>query len=239
MSISVCIPTYNGAKFIRVQLESILCQLSSNDEVIISDDSSTDNTVEIIESLEDVRIKILKNNIFKSPIFNLENALNHASGDFIFLSDQDDIWHVDKVVVMLDYLQQYSTVVSNCNIIDEQNEEISPSFFAINNSRKGLLHNIRKNSYLGCCMAFNRTILNASLPFPKQIAMHDIWIGIISEIIGRPVFIEQNLISYRKHSSNFSPAASNSSDFKLVYKIKYRIFFIYFALCRGFKLLFK
>lgn len=90
--ISVCMPTYNGEKFIRIQLESILSQLGNDDEIVISDDSSTDKTVEITKSFNDSRIHLLENNTFHSPIYNLENALKNAKGDFIFLSDQDDEW---------------------------------------------------------------------------------------------------------------------------------------------------
>ena len=102
--ISVCIATYNGEKYIREQLDSILPQLGLDDEVIISDDSSTDNTLKIIEEYNDCRIKIFSNNKFYSPILNFENALKKAQGDFIFLSDQDDIWKSNKVEVVMKYL---------------------------------------------------------------------------------------------------------------------------------------
>ena len=75
--ISVCMATYNGEKYIKEQLSSILSQLSEKDEIIVSDDSSTDKTVEIIESFQDKRIKILKNNKFRQPNLNFENALKY------------------------------------------------------------------------------------------------------------------------------------------------------------------
>lgn len=234
--ISVCIPTYNGSKFIHEQLESIINQLEYNDEIIISDDSSTDDTINIIESFKDKRITILKNNKFRSPIFNLENALRQAKGDYIFLSDQDDIWHENKIAIMSSHLLNYNTVISDCILIDEENKEILPSFFKINDSKSGLFHNIIKNSYLGCCMAFDRRILEASLPFPEKIAMHDIWIGLISELVGKPLFIKERLISYRRHSDNFSPT-SQKSKFNIWYKLKYRLVFAYYAIVRYIKLI--
>lgn len=103
--ISVCIATYNGGKYIKEQLDSILFQLGKDDEVIISDDSSTDDTLSILESYHDERIVILTNQKFHSPVYNFENALKSAKGDFIFLSDQDDIWEPTKVEVMLDSLK--------------------------------------------------------------------------------------------------------------------------------------
>jgi glycosyltransferase involved in cell wall biosynthesis len=89
--ISVCLPTFNGSKYIIQQLDSILCQLKENDEIIISDDSSEDNTCELIEKLNDKRIIILKEKKIPNYIFNYENAIKHAKGKYIFLSDQDDV----------------------------------------------------------------------------------------------------------------------------------------------------
>ena len=88
--ISVCIATYNGEHYINQQLKSILSQLSYNDEIIISDDSSNDKTINIIESFNDKRIKLLKYQKYFNPIYNFENTLKNVSGDYIFLSDQDD-----------------------------------------------------------------------------------------------------------------------------------------------------
>ena len=99
--ISVCIATYNGSKYIKEQIDSILPQLDECDEIIVSDDSSTDNTLSILKSYHDRRIIIFTNQKFNSPIYNFENALKHAKGDIIFLSDQDDIWEFNKVQVMI------------------------------------------------------------------------------------------------------------------------------------------
>jgi glycosyltransferase involved in cell wall biosynthesis len=118
--ISVCMATRNGEKYIKQQLSSILKQLSKNDEVIISDDSSTDNTIDIIKSFEDKRIKIYANNKFYSPVYNFENALLRSTGDIIFLSDQDDIWEDKKIRVMYELLKRYDLVVSDCTIIDRK-----------------------------------------------------------------------------------------------------------------------
>ena len=103
--ISVCIATYNGENFIKAQLDSILCQISLTDEIVISDDSSSDNTIRIIKSYDDPRIKLFEGNTFHCPIFNFQNALKNSIGDFIFLSDQDDIWIKNKVSTMMKELQ--------------------------------------------------------------------------------------------------------------------------------------
>ena len=98
--ISVCIATYNGAEYLREQVESILSQLEEEDEIVVSDDSSTDTTIEILQSFGDRRIKIFKNPA-KGFVRNFENALRQAQGDFIFLSDQDDVWLPNKVAVCM------------------------------------------------------------------------------------------------------------------------------------------
>src|SRR5687768_2114930 len=117
--ISVCIATYNGEKYNTEQLESILRQLPSDAEVIISDDSSTDNTLQIIDSFNDSRIHVWPNQKFRSPIFNFENALKHSHGDYIFLSDQDDIWMPDRIKKMLPLLNEFDLVVSDCKVVND------------------------------------------------------------------------------------------------------------------------
>ena len=220
--ISVCIPTYNGAKYIKAQLDSILYQLGKNDEVIISDDSSTDNTLQVIENLKDSRIFILRHNKFHSPIFNLENALKHAKGDIILLADQDDIWLPEKVTTMMNSLDMYDLVVSDCEIIDEKGKLINESFFQLRNSGKGFWKNVYMNTYLGCCIGFKSELLKYVLPFPKQIPMHDIWLGLLSEIYGKTSFISEKLIQYRRHGENVSYGGANSG-FSFLYQLRYRL----------------
>lgn len=226
MRISVCIPTYNGEKYIKEQLVSILAQLSVDDEIIISDDSSSDTTIEIIKSFQDSRIKLFENNIFKSPIFNLENALKYSSGDIIFLADQDDIWELNKVKITLEKLKYSDLVVSDCSLIDASENLVNTSFYALNKTKSGYVNNLIKNGFLGCCMAFNTKIKKSVLPFPKNIAMHDIWIGLTASLVGKVDFIEDKLIRYRRHGDNFS-FTSTKSKFSMYYKFTYRTYFLY------------
>lgn len=202
MVISVCIATYNGSLYIKEQLESILNQLSHNDEVIVSDDSSTDDTLKIVKSFKDPRIKIFDENKFKSPIFNFENAITKAKGNYIFISDQDDKWLPDKVKIMVEELQKYDLVISNAYIGDSALNIVKDSYFEWRNSKTGICKNLLKNSYLGCCMAFKRKMLVKILPFPKKIPMHDMWIGMIAELYYKPVFITPKLMVYRRHLNN-------------------------------------
>lgn len=222
MRISVCIATYNGERFISQQMKSILKQISPHDEIVISDDSSTDRTLEIIRAINDPRIRIFDGNSFKSPAFNFENAIFKAEGDIFFLADQDDVWADDKVQVTLEYLKTYDLVVSDCTVCDEFLNVVAESFFKLNGSSKGIIHNFFRNGYLGCCMAFRRNILTKALPFPKDIPMHDIWLGFVAEMYYKSYFIKKPLVAYRRHGNNASPTAEESK-YSFFKKIKFRL----------------
>jgi len=218
--------TYNGEKHIYAQLHSIMKQLSGDDEVIISDDSSTDSTLDVIKNFKDGRIKLYEGNRFHSSIFNLENALKKASGDIIFLSDQDDIWLDNKVEVMAKLLLSYDLVVSDCILIDENETVLNGSFFKLRGSGPGIIHNLIRNSFLGCCMAFNSKLLTQALPFPKSIAMHDIWIGMIGEVFGKTYFCQEKLVKYRRHGNNLS-TTSGKSTHSVLKKFEFRTTLMY------------
>ena len=233
--ISVCMPTYNGERFVFKQLNSIIPQLSEDDEIIISDDSSIDNTISIINSFHDKRIRLLKNNEFRSPVLNIENALKQAKNEFIFLADQDDLWESNKVKTILEELNHYDLVLSNCKLIDDNDRIIQSNYyqyyFKKNKPSLSFFSNLRKNPFLGCAMAFNRKVLDRVLPFPKNIAMHDIWIGLLSELCFKVYFTEEILFSWRRHSANVT-FSINLPDNKLsnnsmFYKIKYRFVILF------------
>ena len=227
-SVSVCMATYNGEKFLKKQLESILCQLSDNDEIIISDDNSTDNTLNIIESFCDSRIKIFKNkkksfvkNTYYYVTSNFENAIINANGNFIFLADQDDIWCENKVSQCLKHLYHNELVLHDSVIVNEKEEKIKKSYFELNKSAPGLTRNLIKNSYLCCCMAFRKEIIPTVLPFPKEVP-HDIWFGLVCEKKFKVKFIDEKLLLYRRHGNNISASEKESKN-SLLYKISYRL----------------
>lgn len=221
--ISVCLPTYNGEKFIQQQLDSILNQSVAINELIISDDSSTDRTIEIIKSYTDNRITLIENQKFRSPVFNLENALKQAKGDYIFLADQDDIWYPNKVKIVLKHLENHNLVVSDCKLIDKDNTILVGSFYKLINSGQGFFKNFIKNTYLGCCMAFDRSVLDYVLPFPKSIAIHDHWIGLNAELFSSIYFCDEQLVGYRKHENNQTPFTGGVSKNSFIYKLIYRV----------------
>ncbi len=229
--ISVCIATYNGERYLREQLDSILSQLGDGDEVIVSDDGSTDATLDILNSYStDKRIKLF-HNTKKGFVHNFENALNNAKGEYIFLSDQDDVWLPNKVEVCTKLLQDNIIVNHNSILVNSKGESFGVDFFSHHNSKKGYFNNLKRNSYCGCCMAFRRELLKYALPFPPNIISHDIWLGLIAEKRGKTTFCNEPLIHYRRHDYNVS-STSEKTRLSLYEQISYRTYMFLHSLVR-------
>ncbi len=225
--ISVCIATYNGEFYIKQQILSILPQLSEGDEVIVSDDGSRDATISVIESIASPLIRIIHNRGEHGYTPNFENALRHAKGDYIFLSDQDDLWQPNKVERCMAVLKAYDLVISDAKLIDCEEKEIHPSFFALRKPHLGFLGNLYKCGYIGCCMAFRRNILQRLLPFPKKhkLAPHDFWIVMLSTFYYKVKVINDKLVLYRRHDTNAS-VGPYSKKGSLLFMIKYRVYLL-------------
>ena len=210
--ISVCIATYNGEKYIKEQLESILYQLSEDDEVIISDDGSKDRTINVIEELHDKRVKIYHNSGLHGFTCNFSNALRYASGDYIFLSDQDDIWKENKVHVILKQLKQYDLVCHNADLVDGEGDLLGMTYFESTHNHKSFFSNLWKTRWLGCCMAFRRNVLEYCMPIPNSVVGHDYWIGMLSMLKFKYVFLDVSLLFYRRHGGNASSSSGKSHE---------------------------
>lgn len=220
--ISVCIATYNGAKYIGEQLASILKQLSAEDEVVVSDDGSTDGTIDIVRSLNDRRIRIVDGPRRHSPTLNFEWALRNAKGEYIFLADQDDVWLEGKVTRCVEELQMCDCVVSDARVTDSLLNTTSESLFQLMHVRRGRLSNLLwRNGYTGCCMAFKREVLSKALPFPTDIPMHDIWIGNVAAFCGSLHFINDRLLLFRRHDAAAS-CNGKRSTYSLWQKLSFR-----------------
>lgn len=230
--ISVCMATYNGGKYIKEQIDSILFQLGEDDELIVSDDCSTDTTLIILNSYNDRRIKIFNNTNNKGVVGNFENALMQAKGDYIFLSDQDDVWLEGKVEACLDALKKSDLVVTDCIVTDDKLNVIESSFFKSRSSRAGFWKNLIRNSYLGACVAFKKELLKIVLPIPINLPVyHDGWIASLADITGRVTFVEFKGIYFRRHENNTSFTARRSG-LSLYNKLRYRIVFLWLVFNR-------
>ena len=196
---SVCVTTYNGERYIEQQLRSILEQIAADDEVIVSDDGSTDNTLKIVDSIGDKRIRIRHSSAhyFKD---NFIEAMCEAKGDIIFLSDQDDVWLPGKYERCIKELEEVDLVCTNSEMTDGELNIIEPNFFSIYHSGPGVFKNALNNTYYGSCMAFRRSLLKAALPMPSTREIgHDIWLGLVAEMKGKVRFIDTPYLLYRRH----------------------------------------
>jgi glycosyltransferase involved in cell wall biosynthesis len=213
--------TFNGEKYIKEQINSILVQLFPDDELIISDDGSTDKTLNIIREFDDKRIILVENKNTHGYVHNFENALKQSSGDYIFFSDQDDIWLPNKVEMMLPHLKADNFVISDAYITNDK-LEINGRISSWRKYKKGYIRNLYKSIYAGCTCAFTKRIKDYSLPFPStNYIQHDTWIGLLCELKFNVVNIEEPLILYRRHNNNTSGAGSKSIKTPL-FMIKYR-----------------
>ena len=230
--ISVCMATYNGEKFIKEQIDSILSQLSDDDELVVSDDGSKDRTLDIISSYNDKRIRILHHSAPHGFVHNFENALGNAKGDYIFLSDQDDYWMPGKVKTAMGYLTSGTDlVIHNAELVDGDGQLLGNDYYSCMHNKTGFWANIWKTRTLGCCMCFNRKVLEKSMPMPKHIVAHDYWIGMIALKHFKVKFIEDKLLCYRRHGGNVSPSSEKSNEswwYRIVEKRGYLLWKIMF-----------
>lgn len=206
---SVAMITYNGENYIREQIASVLAGMGEQDELVISDDGSTDHTVQILEeyAMKDARIR-LTTGPGRGVKANVDHVLRECHGKFIFLADQDDIWKPEKMECVLQTFVKTgcSVVVHDATVVaGDGSTVLRDSFYTFKNSGAGVLKNIWRNTYVGCCMAFRQELLEDVLPIPDTIEMHDQWIGVINDRLkGGTCFLPDKLLFYRRHGENSS-----------------------------------
>lgn len=234
--ISVCLATYNGEKYIKAQIESILKQLGEGDEIVISDDGSIDNTIHILKGIEDSRVKIFYNKGEKGYTKNFENAIKNSIGDYLFLSDQDDIWESNKVEIFLSCLKDAEFVTSDALFVDQDLNSLGQTFFELRGGKQGFLNNLYISQYLGACIAFKKILLKKLLPFPSQVKLcpHDLWISLTAEFYFKVKVVHEPLIKYRRHINNVSNGGLNSTN-SLFKRVRFRTYCLYQILLRIFK----
>lgn len=219
MKISVALAAYKGEQYIAEQLDSILKQLGENDEIIVSDDYPQGKTRDEVLKFQDKRIRYIEGK-GEGVVKNFENALNACTGDVIFLCDQDDAWLPDKVESVMKEIQSGADLVlHDAAVADSALNITEPSYFAVHGSNASFFGNIIRNSFVGCCMAFKKETLLASLPFPKGLAMHDWWIALVAmKKKQKVVLLDKPLIKWRRHDSTVTGGKTS-----LWQKIKWRL----------------
>ena len=232
--ISICLCTFNGEKYLRKQLLSIFKQknIENIGELIICDDFSIDNTVQVIQefSNKEINLKLIQNNNRLGVKKNFEKCLKLSKYPIIVFCDQDDIWNENKLSRIINLKEIHEkkpvAVVHNASIINDQDQILVDDFMDLRGGfASSLVKNFYKNRYLGCCLAINCHLKEEIIPFPRFIPMHDIWIGIVVSIIGRTFFINENLTFYRRHPSNVTNASFNKQS-AFIKILKYRLLFI-------------
>lgn len=224
--ISVCMATYNGGKFIREQLESILSQLSSDAEIVIADDDSADDTLAVVKSIGDARLRLLPAEKHLGVIYNFERALQASKGEIIFLADQDDVWLPGKVEKVLAALNEADLVIHDAWMlrpsgISDSSWTRAGKLSGIRAYKSGVIANWWKNTFTGCCIAFRRNILDKALPFPKNLPMHDQWLGLVAEKNFKVKSIDEPLVEYRRHHANATHIGNSPAG--VFQKIKWRL----------------
>jgi glycosyltransferase involved in cell wall biosynthesis len=212
--ISACMAAYNGGPFVKAQMQSILTQLGPNDELVVVDDCSKDDTVERIEQVGDARVKLLRHERNAGVVATFEDALRCATGEVLFLCDDDDLWAPTKVQRFMEVFASrpdVEIVSSRVRIIDENDRPLPHS--RINRQGRflpGFWRNLIVNHYQGSAMAIRASLLGRVLPLPARGSfLHDVWIGTRSELLGgKTYFIDEDLLYYRRHSSNASRTKS-------------------------------
>lgn len=225
--VSVCMASYNGFSYIKIQIESILKELSvDGDELIIVDDCSTDDTVKVIKAFTSNVIKLYCNEINFGYVKTFERAIYKAQNRYICLSDQDDIWISGRLNKMFEAAKKnnVSLIASNFEINNQSKKNVS--FYNLKNENSSkYLGNIRrifsgKSAYYGCTMMIDRNLLKFILPFPSYIEAHDLYIAMTANLLKSVYHISDNTLIYNIHQNN-----SSLRKRSLQKKIKARYYF--------------
>lgn len=239
--------SFNGEKFIREQVLSILNQLSDDDELIISDDGSTDTTLEIINAFNDARIRLFhhKPNVahfgkvlggYRVVAENCANALQFVRGNIVLLADQDDLWDDGRVSKMCQALSAHDLVMCNYMLINDKDELISPTpIYRRSPISSSFIYNIFKSRFMLCCTAFKAELLNYILPVPNNLMSMDQWIGGLATLKGKVVFLPDVYHLYRRHGNNVSFTSEKSKN-PLYVKIFFRFSMLFNILLRFYKI---
>jgi glycosyltransferase involved in cell wall biosynthesis len=217
VAVSVALCTCNGQRFLREQLDSIQSQSRAVDEIIICDDCSDDATPEVVLAFAadtSVPVKWFRNTTRLGVTKNFEKAISLCNGDAIFLCDQDDCWHPEKVATLLDRLAPRSTAMAFSNAT-AVNEDLSPLgyrlwdsiWFDAGEQQKvisgaALPVLLRHAIAAGATLAFKAEYLPLLLPIPDLPHSHDIWITLLLACVANIAPVDRDLIQYRLHGAN-------------------------------------
>lgn len=231
--VDILLATYNGARYLKEQLDSILNQTYSDFRLIISDDKSTDKTRSIIEEYaeKDSRIEYYfqENNL--GVIKNFEFLMKKVENKYFMFSDQDDIWKENKIEKSIETLEKENAdlVYSDLEVVDKSLNTIYKSYWKL----KGLDKKIKKynnfealylnNFITGCTMLSKKEFINDILPLPNKskYVLHDYWVALIISQKGKLAYIKEPLIKYRQHKDNKIGSRKKSDEITNFDELRY------------------
>lgn len=215
--VDVILAAHNGEKYIKEQIESILGQTHSALKLIVTDDGSKDSTVDIVKSIAamDTRVSLHICPDSTGVVSNFNYGLQFSNADYIFFSDQDDVWEDTKIEVMLSKMRETEMVngavapclgFSNLHVVDEHLQTIHSDFYRFSQltpeNNLNINYLLWRSSVYGCTTVMNRVLFNSAGKVPARIAMHDHWYAFQAALHGKIFYVPQALIQYRQHSAN-------------------------------------
>ena len=212
--VDILLATYNGEKYIKEQVESILNQTYENIQIIISDDCSTDNTRQVLKEYENnEKIKVFYQEKNLGYVKNFEFLLKQVKSNLYMLSDQDDVWKKEKVEKFVEKIEseKLDLVFGDLEVVDENLNTLYKSY----NRYMHLIHKIKKyqkdyrlqylyNCMTGCTIISRKNWIDKVLPLPtnSKYMIHDYWLGLVIALNGKVGYIEEPYILYRQHGKN-------------------------------------
>lgn len=203
--VSVVLCTYNGAAYLQEQINTILHQTYTTIELVIVDDASSDDTMKILQEYaeKDQRIQLHQNETNLGFNLNFQKAILLSKGEWIAISDQDDIWHPQKLEIMLQQWDKKSSLI-HCasrkfSTIDEIKHSKKPSALGFNGTEVRTL--ACKNTVEGHNILFHHSLKEKALPFPITL-FYDWWLGVVAAVNGGVQWVDQILVWRRIHENN-------------------------------------
>mgnify|MGYP000119510163 CR=1 FL=1 len=204
--VSVAIATYNGEKYLSEQLDSILIQTHTVDEVIVVDDCSSDDTQAILSQYVSSypQIKVVQNQSNLGVVKTFEKALLYCTNEFILLCDQDDVWLENKVEVLLNSIGNNLLIHSDAQLVDGNLQLIAISLSAKNKdvTRSSFVELLLTNQVTGCTVMIRKELLKFALPMPDDTYMHDYHLTLVAAYFKRIGYVNHALTKYRQHGKN-------------------------------------